>query len=118
MRRTGTGIPGTVSTPKDRRECTAETVLPLLTSTQRHRAPKVASGHKPTRVGSGSTTTPSREVFRTRCLAADQRAYSRFELPHISGGAPADEGRSPALARVALAGEDSLCAALRISSHS
>ena len=30
-------------------------------------------------------------MFRSRCLAADQRAYSRFELPHISGGAPADD---------------------------
>jgi hypothetical protein len=36
-------------------------------------------------------TAPTRAVFRDRCLRADQRAYSRFELPHIAGGAPTAE---------------------------
>ena len=35
-------------------------------------------------------TAPSLADFRDRCLRADQRAFSRFELPHMSGGVPAE----------------------------
>ena len=35
-------------------------------------------------------TAPTRADFRDRCLRADQRAFSRFELPHLAGGVPAD----------------------------
>ena len=35
-------------------------------------------------------TAPSRAVFRDRCLRAEERAFSRFELPHLAGGAPAE----------------------------
>jgi hypothetical protein len=36
-------------------------------------------------------TAPTRADFRDRCLRADQRAYSRFDLPHLAGGVPADD---------------------------
>ena len=36
-------------------------------------------------------TAPTLEDFRDRCLRADQRAFSRFEFPHMSGGVPAEE---------------------------